>query len=143
MRFAPKNDNELNNFDLFPAGEYDFSVIKAEDETSKAGNEMIKIEIDIYSSAGTKTRVFDYLLEAIAYKLKHFCQAVGLEKEYEEGTLTANMCCNRSGRCLVLIQKDKSGEYPDKNVIKDYCKSKKISVASKMNLDIDDSEIPF
>ena len=66
MRFSPKNDDELNSFELLPAGEYDFKVIKAKDRMSSAGNEMIELEIDVYSVDGKKVRVFDYLLEAMA-----------------------------------------------------------------------------
>lgn len=149
MNFKPKNDDELNTFDLFPAGEYDFEVVKAVDDTSKSGNEMIKLEIDVYAISGKKTRVYDYLLESMDYKLKHFCEATGLLREYEAGDLTADMCKNRSGRCKLIIRVDAKGVYPEQNVIKDYCKQ---SIASshkpKDGLqdsldDISEESIPF
>lgn len=144
MKFKPKSDEELNAFDLFPAGEYDFEVIKALDEVSKKGNEMIKLELDIYSANGGKTRVFDYLLESVAYKIKHFCKETGLMNLYEQGSLSADICKNKSGRCTIGIQKDKTGEYPDKNVVKDYGKKgSKINHSLNMQDDISDSEIPF
>ena len=147
MRFAPKKDEELNSFDLFPKGAYDFAVIKSFDEVSKAGNAMIKLELDIYSENGGRTRIFDYILESIPHKLKHFCQTTGLEKEYETGDITADMCRNRTGRCLVVVKQDKSSEYPDKNEIKDYCKpeqNKEKQAENKMNLDdINEEELPF
>lgn len=147
MRFTPKKDEELNSFDLFPKGEYDFAVIKSFDEVSKAGNTMIKLELDIYSENGGRTRIFDYILESIPHKLKHFCQTAGLEKEYETGDITADMCRNRTGRCLVVVKQDKSGEYPDKNEIKDYCKpeqNQEKQAEKKMNLDdINEEELPF
>ena len=141
MKFTPKSDAEINTFDLFPSGEYDFDVIKAFDETSKAGNDMIKLELDVYAANGKKTRVFDYLLENLAYKLKHFCESVGLVREYEEGRLSADMCKNRSGKCKLDIQKDKSGEYPDKNIVKDYCKQTNEGVPNFD--DIDEKELKF
>lgn len=122
MNFTPKKDEELHSsFELFPKGEYDFDVVKAEEQTSSKGNEMIKLEIDIYDPNGRKSRVFDYLLESVAYKLKHFCITTGLTTEYEAGNLTAEMCLNRSGRCMIGIQQDKTGKYDDKNIVKDYC----------------------
>lgn len=137
MNFTPKKDEELNSFDVFPKGEYDFEVVKAVDETSKAGNTMIKLEIDIFAPNGKKSRVFDYLLESLAYKLKHFCQAVGLHDEYEEGNINADMCFNRSGKCIISIKHDKTGNYPDKNEVRDYCKiEKKID-------DINSEDLPF
>ncbi len=98
---------------------------------------MIKLEIDIYTPTGKKSRVFDYLLESIPYKLKHFCEAVGLLVEYESGILSADMCLNRAGRCNIGIQHDKTGEYSDKNVVRDYCKQVK-----KSN-DINEEDLPF
>lgn len=137
MKFLPKKDEELNSYDVFPKGEYDFTIITASNETSKAGNSMIKLELDIYASSGKKSRVFDYLLETIAYKLKHFCQAVGLHEEYDAGDIVADMCFNRSGRCIIGIQSDKTGEYSDKNIVRDYCKTEK-----KVD-DINEEAIPF
>ncbi len=139
MNFSHKKEEEVNTFDVFPKGEYDFDVVKAQDATSKAGNSMIKLEIDIYAQNGKKSRVFDYLLESIAYKLKHFCDAVGLVKEYESDCITADMCSGRSGRCKIEIQADKTGEYSDKNVVRDYCKK----IVVDTNLDISSEDLPF
>ena len=139
MNFKPKTEAEVSTYELFPAGEYDFDVIKATDVVSSKGNEMIKLELDIYAANGNKTRVFDYLLEVLAYKLKHFCDCVGLTKEYEEGRLNAAMCKGKAGRCKLGIDKDKTGEYTDKNVIKDYIKSDSI-----INLeDISEEDLKF
>lgn len=147
MNFKPKSDDELNTFDLFPTGEYDFDVIKAIDDTSKAGNDMIKLELDVYATNGKRTRVFDYLLESLSYKLKHFCEATGLAKEYESGDLSAEMCKNRAGRCVLGIQKDKSGEYPDKNFVKDYCKQTSTHPTPQDGMpdfsDVEEKDIPY
>lgn len=119
MNFTPKTEDELNTFEVFPKGEYDFDVVKAADKISSNGNPMIEISISIYAQDGRKNNVFDYLLEIVAYKLKHFCEAVGLSKEYQAGTLTADMCLNRAGKCIIGIQ-PKKGEYAEKNIVKDY-----------------------
>ncbi|QGH73422.1 MAG: protein of unknown function DUF669 [Podoviridae sp. cty5g4] len=134
MNFRPMKDDEVSNSYvtiLAPAGEYDFVVKKAVDSVSKSGNEMIKLEIEIHPIEG-KIKVYDYLLEAMSFKLKHFCDAVGLTKEYESGSITAAMCSGRAGRCLIDIEVDKTGTYHDKNVVKDYCKA-----------DVDLSDVPF
>ncbi len=135
MNFKPKKDAELNEKyeqTLLPVGEYDFTVTKAVDCTSKNGNEMIKLELNIHIPEGGKTKVYDYLLESMPHKLKHFCEAVNLVAQYEAGNITAVLCKGLSGRCLIDIKVDKTGVYPDSNVVKDYCKR-----------DIDSSEIPF
>jgi hypothetical protein len=138
MNFKPKNDAEINSFDLFPKGEYDFKVLKAKDKVSQnSGNEMIELELDIYSTDGKTARVYDYLLESVAYKLKHFCQAVKLITAYETGNLDADMCIGRTGRCLIEIKQDRTGAYSDKNVVKDYCRPEDVLA------DIDEDKLPF
>lgn len=140
MNFTPKKDEELN-FELFPNGTYDFNVIKAFDKKSSAGNSMVELELEIYAHlSGRKTRVYDYLLEAIAYKIKHFCQSVGLDAEYEAGYIDAEMCKHKSGKCIIGIQRDKGGNYPDKNIVKDYCKNEK---EIRNDDDINVEKIPF
>ena len=121
MNFQPKTEKECAP-PLLPAGVYAFEIITAVDKISKNNNEMIELKVRLFSPEdGEACRViFDYLMASLAYKLRHCAYAVGVGPKYESGTLTAedfNMC---SGKCLVGIQKDKEGQYPDKNIIKDY-----------------------
>lgn len=120
MKFQPKSEEEIGQFDLLAQGIYDFEIIKAKDEISKAGNGMIVLELDVYSKGGKKYRIFDYITDKVDYKIRHFCHAIGLEKEYLTGCIDADSCLSRGGRCIVTIQKDKDGQYKDKNIIRDY-----------------------
>lgn len=123
MEFTPigneKETEELSE-ELFPEGEYEFRVAYAKNDVSKSHNEMITLAIHVFKN-GEYVQVYDYLLEAMMFKLKHFCEATGLEKEYASGTLTAKMCVGKSGRCKVVVQHDKNGKWKDKNAIEDYC----------------------
>lgn len=139
MKFIPKKEEELKAFNVFPAGEYDFDIVKASDVLSKAGNEMIVVELAVFDVTRKKCTVYDYLLENIPHKLKHICEAVGLSNEYLTGCLTADMLFKRSGRCVLKIEYDKSGKYSDKNVVKDYCKGDQKILKDNFNLD----DIPF
>jgi len=135
MNFKPKKESELSEkYEqiLLPAGEYDFTVTKATDKTSGNGNEMIEMKLDIHIPEGGKAKVYDYLLEAMHYKLKHFCEATNLVPQYETGSLTAALCTGRTGRCIIVIKADKNGTYADRNEVKDYCKP-----------DINSSELAF
>ena len=85
MKFTPKTEEQL----LQPKGEYDFKIAHAEEKISSSGNEMIKLEVTTYQQGRTVTTVFDYLLEAMMFKLIHFCRYTGLEEKYESGELTA------------------------------------------------------
>ena len=142
MKFSPKKDADLNVFELRPPGTYDFTIVKASDEISKSNNnEMIKLKLELYTPDGNKFHVYDYLLESVAYKLKHFCSSVKLSKEYESGCIYADMLPTRSGKCIIEIQSDKAGKYGDKNVVKDYCVSE--STQTDNCADVNTQDIPF
>lgn len=120
MNFKPKSDADLSTGNLLPKGEYDFEVIGAVDKVSKANNEMIELKLLIYIDGTPARQVFDYLMESVAYKLKHFCYAVGLADKYDSGTITAFDCNNVSGRCKIGVKQDKTGQYPPNNNVTDY-----------------------
>lgn len=122
VKFSPKTDRELAEANLWPAGEYDFEIVGAEDtQSKKSGADMIKLTVCLFRGDARKN-VFDYLMDAVAYKVKHFCDAVGLAAEYERGELTAEMCKGRVGRCMVKVGEQPG--YDPKNEIRDYVKRK-------------------
>jgi hypothetical protein len=119
----PKSAEEIkaeSNFPIWAPGIVDFEIRAAEETISKNGNDMIKLTVDVYNSEGKKQTIFDYLLESMAYKLRHCADACGLTAQYESGSLDAIEFEGKSGKCKINIQKDKSGQYPDKNGIADY-----------------------
>lgn len=126
MKFTPKSEKEIQDENLFPAGVYPFEVVKAEDETSKSGNEMIHLKLRVFSGARTQF-VDDYLLESMAYKLRHAAVTLGLESEYESGRIAASDFEGKEGYLKLIIKKDKKGEYPDKNAVGDYVEEPKSS----------------
>lgn len=144
MNFTPKSDADLSTGNLLPKGEYDFEVINAVDKVSKANNEMIELKLLIYIDGTPARQVFDYLMESVAYKLKHFCYAVGLAKKYDDGTITAIDCNGVSGRCKIIIKEDKTGAYPPKNSIADYVVVEgKTEVKKQKHVEEDFSDLPF
>ncbi len=150
MRFTPKTEAQVSSGGLFPAGSYDFEVVEAKDTISKSSNnEMLALQIAIYDPQGHSKRVFDYLLdtENAAYKLRHFAEAIGMLAAYATGELRAEDCMGRTGRCKVNIQKDKTGQYTDKNTISDYIleKTNGNAAAAKTSKTetTEDDQIPF
>jgi len=125
MRFTPVTAIEAetgsNKFEPFKPGVYDFEIVKAEDAISEAGNEQIHLEMNIFNSAGEKRYVHDYLVSTpgVQYKVRHFCEAVGLLDQYENGSLDADMCEGVSGQCRIKIDPAK-GQYAAKNAVQDY-----------------------
>lgn len=118
MRFTPKTEEEIAAENLLQPGEYGFTVMEAEDTQSKAGNDMMKVKLEVFAPDGGTRHVYDYLLEKMAFKLRHFAATVGRMADYERGELSADAVVGRSG--LVRIEIEPAGDYPAKNVVKDY-----------------------
>ena len=138
--FVPLTEEEINAANLLPDGEYDFEVIAAKDKLSKSGNTMIELQLKVWDNAGREHIIFDYLLLSLMYKVKHFCDAVGLIESYKAGLIKDHECVAKIGKAKIIIQKGKDG-YPDKNSVKDYLASKNEEPKKTDNFVSDD--IPF
>jgi hypothetical protein len=142
MKFTPRED-EYFCFTLEP-GEYDFKIIQAEDAVSKTNNEMIKLSLKVWGKDGQEYYITDYLLTNNArmeWKLKNFCDSVGLSDKYLSGELNAADCKDKHAKVELRIDKDKEGKYPDKNSVKKYVQTLLPPMADKNNF-VDD-DIPF
>ena len=135
MRFTPLSEEEIKESNLFEPGIYNFEVLEALDKISKSGNEMIELKIKIWDNNGKEKIIYDYLLEMMKFKLKHFSECVSLEDKYNDGGINANDCIGKSGELDLIIYVDKKGRYADKNAVKDY-------IVNKDKNDISD-DIPF
>jgi hypothetical protein len=124
VKFQPKSETEIAEAGNFPAGVYDFEVSAAKDTFSKAGNDMIELQVTVHDNEGRSRKIFDYLVhtDGSAYKVRNFAIAVGMLAEYERGEMLAEDMMGRTGKCRVFIKKDKDKQYPDKNAIGDYLK---------------------
>lgn len=145
MQFQPKTENDCKgSFKPIPKGEYDFEVLEASDETSKSGNDMIKINMAIWQGDRVLCRVFDYLLPAMEAKLRHACDACGLLDRYQSGNLQASDFMGRTGKVKIKIKKA-TAEYAEKNEVEDYvCRPAKI-LGSQRNVEQkpNDENLPF
>ena len=144
LKFQPKSEAEVASAGLFPAGIYDYEVLAATDKTSKSGNSMIELNVEIFDKAGHGKRIFDYLVdsEATHYKVRHFAASAGILAKYEAGNISADDVTGCTGQCKVRVQGEKDG-YPPKNAISDYIATKEAAKevsAKQPNLS---DEIPF
>ena len=131
--FTPKTDQEIaamQNRGLLAEGVYKFIVTEAKPMISQSGNSMIQLRLAIKGVDNIDRNVFDFLVssEEMIFKIKHFCEAVGLESAYAAGAFNAQDCMGKGGNAKIVVQKGKlradgSGFYPDKNGVRDYIKS--------------------
>lgn len=156
MRITPKTEEQIekeSKFAVWPAGKYNFEVATAVEGKSKNGADMITLTLNVFNDAGESIIVKDYLLEAMAFKLRHACDACGIIEHYENGNFVSFDFEGKRGELELKIEKgqpkqDGSGDlYADKNSVKDYVKNsatqnkgKEPAIEVKHNLD---DEIPF
>ena len=106
---------------IFSPGEYRFKVTKAEPQTSRAGNQMIVLQL-LVKDDKTTTTVFDHLVgtEKAFWKVKNFCKSVGISSVLvPDGKLDSADCVDRTGTVLLTIEPAEDG-YPEKNVVDNY-----------------------
>lgn len=97
----------------FQEGEYEFCVTLCESKLSQSGNNMIVVFISIFSMDGKSLSIKDYILPEHAqmgFKWREFCVAIGLEKEYESGTIDLEAIKGCHGTCLIKHEKEKNGD---------------------------------
>ncbi len=130
MKFQPKTEKEIEEMNLWPAGEYAFEILAEAtlgsnhymtcDKISKSGNEMIQLVVKVFSADSGFRIIIDYLLESMPFKLRHAAHACNLLPQYQDGLLEANDFIGKQGYLKLKIDKDKTGQYADKNAIADY-----------------------
>lgn len=126
--FQSMTDEELEQ--LLDNGIYDFQVKKSERKISSSNNPMAKLTLSVWDKKGVEKLIFDYLIFSSVplniKKVKHFCDAVGLQEEYKKGSLPEDLS-NLSGKLEIGTQdeqpKEGGGYWAKKNIVVDYIKS--------------------
>lgn len=134
-KFPSMSDEELNAVDLVEDGIYDFEVIRSKPKMSHAGNPMAELNIKFWDKNGKIHTLFDNLVFSTVplniRKIKHFCDATGLQDYYSRGELPEELG-GYSGKFKITTQlgqlipmdrlngKAHGSKYPDKNVVEDY-----------------------
>ena len=142
--FTPKTEEAIVTEGLIPAKTIcDIEVMEATDTVSKSsGNDMIVLKIKVYHENGFKV-ITDYITfgnkNAEEFKVRRSCDCFGILDAYNSGNLEAADYKNKSGKAKIGIQSDKTGQYPDKNVIGEYCKRDAPMGADAKPVKLDDS----
>jgi hypothetical protein len=131
-KFTPMSEEEMESFSLIEDGIYDFEVIQSIPKTSKSGNQMSELIINVWDNEGKIHPIYDYLVFSSVplniRKVKHFCDAVGLQEEYKKGEIPEELI-NRSGKVHIGIKAEQpnpnGGNFPKKNIVINYIMTNK------------------
>ncbi len=124
MRFQSLTDAEINaQQKVLSQGIVDFTISKAEEAVSKnSGKDMLKLVLKVWDCHGVEGLVYDYITASpkMAWKLKHFFESIGQGEQYQKGTINSEELIGKSGKAILAMQSDKTGQYGDKIGVKDY-----------------------
>lgn len=112
INFTVFEDSELKS--KFEPGRYRFKIVNAQDMVSKAGNIMIKIELEVWNESQRHLTCFDYLLpnlQSMAWKFKHLLESVGLDEEYNKGILNLELLKNKIGFVELVFEEKNEKNY--------------------------------
>lgn len=122
MKITPMTDEQIAaekaKFGAWPRGAYDFEVAAAEDAISKAGNEMIVLELQVFDRNGNRRNMKDWLVDSVPVKLKNVCDAVGLHTAYANGDVASYDFVGRTGKLMLTIERREG--YDDRNKVAGY-----------------------
>mgnify|MGYP005831656277 CR=1 FL=1 len=103
-------------------GEYDFTVTSATEATSKAGNEMIELQMAFDIGRSDPLKIYDRLVNTpkALWKVKDFCEVTGLK--FDTGELAAANCIGLQGKAYLHLgqENDKGKRYME---VRYYCTS--------------------
>ncbi len=135
-----EDERKANERQLTP-GSAKFFVKAADFEISTTGNEQIKLILSVTDVAGDNKTMWTYLTNTpkAMYRIQHFCEAVGLSKEFETDELEDYMCLNTEGICILKLQKSK--DYGEQTVVSDFAKPDEES--DKDSEEFKDDDVPF
>ena len=127
LKINPKREEELSKggFENLPPGEYPFTVMESGIAQSKSqknlGREMCAVKIVVHGKDFDK-HIYDYFADWFSeWKLKHFCEVVGLAKDYANGIVEPDDDGWRDRQGFVKIKvTPANGNYEAKNEVVDY-----------------------
>lgn len=123
-----ENPSSSGDFEALPAGPYSVVVQEAEKQTSKTGNDMIKVRVQVTEGPYANRVLFNYIVfstgnpRAMRMTLERLA-AFGLTREFIATTKPsianlADMLVGRKATAVVAIQKE--GDYAGRNEIKSF-----------------------
>ena len=85
-------------------GVYPFTVMNAELRESKAGNEMISLDLAFDVGNDKPLTCFEYLVftEKALWKVKEFCDACGLKEQFASGVIEPDDCIGAEGKAKLV-----------------------------------------
>lgn len=123
MKVSPVDEKEYAMRNVWPKGVYPCHIAKAEEGNSqKSGDPFFKCEVQIFHDNGGYRTVTAYIMAAgkAAWQLRSAAEAFGVLDKYRAGGIDAHDLEGKSAFAKVGIEEDEKGQYPPKNIIREF-----------------------
>ena len=146
VSYSYVDPKEFNAFQVIEPGEGVFKVVKAEEKTSRAGNDMMVVTFRLTDARGQSTLANEYLIssndptqnKSTATKVYNLLCGIGKPSLYGK-PLDTNDIVGCTGQCIIKTQKSDDPQYADKSVISKYI----AQVHTPQPIDNFSDDIPF
>ena len=82
IEYNPEDVKENNDYSPWEVGNYESEIIEAVAMESKAGNDMIRLNLMLTNDDGGTTRIYDYIvIPNTLFKLKSICRCFSMERK--------------------------------------------------------------
>lgn len=147
IKFQPKSEKELSNFELLPDGVYPFTCLNSDEIASKSeknkGKMMFAVKLNVHGPDGDH-HVYSYFADWFSeWLLRHFADTTGQLTQYEAGTLDGKDGAFTGKVGFVKIKTEPAGNYPAKNVVSDYIVKGEAKPASAEAPPGENDDVPF
>ena len=152
LQYEPMTEEQIDKLGLIE-GRFRFRVIQADDVISKnSGLPQIELKIRVQDSDGNPRIIKCFLStngQFMLRRLRHFCRATNLMKEYEAKKMCAAVCLDAIGIVDLAIKKGQPMDnnpgrnFPDKTEVVDFIESDDSIKPEAKKDDFYSDEIPF
>lgn len=112
MKFNVNLDDKKPE-NLFP-GIAKFKVVHHQEKVSKAGNEMMVLQLEIMDCQLSFSFIYDYFVCTQGWKIKNFLESCKCEDKFNTGNLEESDVLGLTGFCEIGVIEDKNGVYQPK-----------------------------
>lgn len=111
------NYNAKDAVQCLPEGDYDATIVSAEEAKAKTGAQMIVVKYKVYTPDGREVPLTDRIvLPAFTWKLKKIAKAIGKADKFEDGTLGPDDLFNENVKLSLKVEEQQG--YEPQNQIK-------------------------
>jgi len=148
MQFTPVSEEDLDKMNpTFEYGKCDFQIKEAKTAVSKAGNDMLVLDLKLWDKNGASRYAKSWLVftDKMMWKVKNFCASIEKPEWYEKGDIPEEELTDMSGQCMTAGEEyeNKDGNKRMRANVEDFVPYSKEAKEEKKDDKFFDDDIAF